>query len=874
MGVFIKLACLLVFSFFLNGQNVAQEGPEDIKKRRQELLQEYDKNKDGRLDKNEREALRKERPSRQSRNGRNDRRRRGGFRWPEEVVKRFDENGDGKLDDREGKIAGDTLRARAAELEREYDANGNGRFDGDEWNKLGRDVKAGKVKDVPFWFRWEQNTLKASKLLRWETFDLNKDGRLNEQELRVVREKLKNPDEGTRVEVSPTRVVTREWPPERDVSEDSEEENADREGDDPPKPKIGKLNISRSGGFYSKPIEIQLSVATEGSEIRYTLDSSEPTLTNGSIYKEPIKIDKTTVLRTAAFKDGFQTRQPKTRTYIYLKDVIHQSADGLPPANAPYRWGRNLVDYGMDPEVVKDPAYKDKVIDALKSLPSISLVVDPDKLFGEYGIYAYARMSGREAERMGSLEVLTPNLKEGMQVNCGVRIRGGFSRTSRNPKHGFRLFFRRQYGPGKLRYPMFGKDAAQEFDNVDLRCSQNYSWNMGGDERGLFVRDQFSRDLQLAMGQPAARGDYYHLYLNGQYWGLFNSCERAEASYGASYFGGTKEEYDVIKMERGRGTYATDGDMEAWTQLQDLLDEDLSKPEHYQRLLGNNPDGTPNPEYETYVDVDNLIDYMLIIFWSGNLDAPVTWFARNRHANNWYGIRNRNGKEGFRYFIWDAEHTLLDTEVDRTGPFPAGEELHASNPQWVWQRCLDNEEFRIQVQDHIEKRFKGVLSVESLTQRFKKRTQEIEQAVICESARWGDAGRANEKPRTRDQHWRKEVKRVLEEFVPRRHDVVLQQLWEHGLISDLKAPTIETQRFPASKGEVVKLGADQGEVYYTTDGTDPRQLGGGISKAAKKYSKFFTINEGVKVSVRVKSGEEWSPLKEVTGANPEAARVR
>ena len=109
-------------------------------------------------------------------------------------------------------------------------------------------------------------------------------------------------------------------------------------------------------------------------------------------------------------------------------------------------------------------------------------------------------MSGREAERMGSIEVLSPNSKEGMQVNCGVRIRGGFSRTSRNPKHGFRLFFRRQYGPGKLRYPMFGKDAAQEFDNVDLRCSQNYSWNMGGDERGLFVRDQFSRDLQLLVG--------------------------------------------------------------------------------------------------------------------------------------------------------------------------------------------------------------------------------------------------------------------------------------------------------------------------------------------------------------------------------------
>ena len=45
---------------------------------------------------------------------------------------------------------------------------------------------------------------------------------------------------------------------------------------------------------------------------------------------------------------------------------------------------------------------------------------------------------------------------------------------------------------------------------------------------------------------------------------------------------------------------------------------------------------------------------MLVIFYGGNLDAPITAFGANRSANNWYGIRNRNGDEGFRYYVWDA----------------------------------------------------------------------------------------------------------------------------------------------------------------------------------------------------------------------------
>src|SRR6185436_17307475 len=114
---------------------------------------------------------------------------------------------------------------------------------------------------------------------------------------------------------------------------------------------------------------------------------------------------------------------------------------------------------------------------------------------------------------------------------------------------------------------------ADAFDAFDLRTFENYSWSFLADYRFIALRDQFARDSQLAMGQPAERGDYYHLYVNGQYWGLYNSDERPEASYGATYFGGKEDDYDVIKADNDAGNQvvATDGNLTAWTQLYNLL---------------------------------------------------------------------------------------------------------------------------------------------------------------------------------------------------------------------------------------------------------------------------------------------------------------
>ncbi len=625
---------------------------------------------------------------------------------------------------------------------------------------------------------------------------------------------------------------------------------------------VPRFNVER--GFYDTPFQLELTTLTPNATIRYTTNGTVPSLTNGFPYSAPLQINGTRTVRAATFRDQFQPSTVATYTYVFLSDVIQQSPTGAPPPGWPASWGANVVDYGMDPDIVNHPTYAPTIINDLKAIPTFSIVMDLKDLFDPAtGIYANPGQDGRDWERPCSFELLHPDGTEGFQVPAGIRIRGGFSRSTDNPKHAFRLFFRGEYGATKLEYPMFGDNGTDSFDKLDLRTFQNYSWSFQGDSRGIFVRDQVNRDLQLAMGHHAERGEFYHLYINGQYWGIFNTCERPEASYGETYFGGRREDYDVVKVEAGPYTInATDGNLDAWTRLYQLAQAGFATTAAYQYVQGNNPDGTRNPAYENLVDLPNLIDYMLIIFYGGNLDAPISNFLGNTRPNNFYGVRDRVGSDGFRFFVHDAEHTLLNVNENRLGPYPAGDSsVLYSNPQWVFQKLQANAEFRLLVADHVHRHFfnQGVLTAPRAREIFTNRTAQLDRAVVGESARWGDAKRAAPFTRT---DWLNAVNSVLNNFLPQRSGVVLNQLRSAGLYPNVTAPSFNQHGGNITNGFPLAMSAPAGTIYYTLDGTDPRLTGGAISPGARTYGGPIALTETSEVKARVWNGSTWSALNE------------
>jgi hypothetical protein len=639
---------------------------------------------------------------------------------------------------------------------------------------------------------------------------------------------------------------------------------------------VGDTKFNRDRGVYDAPFDLQITCATPGAVIRYTTNGAPPTLTSGFTYSAPVRIDRTVVIRAAAFKTGLQPSDVDTQTYLFMGDVIRQQPAGqIPWAGWPVPGSQSQdYDYGMDPRIVDSPIYRDQIVPALKALPTMSMVTTLSNLFdGANGIFSNPGQDGRPWERPASLELIHPDGTKGFQINCGIRIRGGFSRSPGNPKHAFRFFFREEYGEGKLKYPLHA-GGVEEFDALDLRTFQNYSWSFdpGGGANGVFIRDVFSRDTQLAMGQQGERGNYYHLFINGVYWGIFNSCERPEANYGEAYFGGRAEDYDVVKVEAGPyAINATDGNLQAWTRLYNLCraitvsNADTT----FWRVQGRNPDGSRNPAYENLLEIDNLIDYMLVIVFGGNLDAPISNFLGNTRPNNWYGLRDRSGTNGgFRFISHDAEHTLLDVNQNRVGPFSSGSDsVLYSNPQYLWQQLWNSPEFKIRIADRVQRHFfnGGALTVEAAQSRFAVRTNQLYSPVVAESARWGDSKQST--PLTRDVHWLGAANQILNSYLPVRGGIVLGQMRSAGLLPAIDAPTFSRFGGIVTNGfNLVIKGSAGGSIVYTLNGADPRAPGGIEDRGARPYNGPIPITGAVRVKARIhrvtQTANEWSALTE------------
>jgi len=578
-------------------------------------------------------------------------------------------------------------------------------------------------------------------------------------------------------------------------------------------------------GLYSGTVEVGLTCETEGSTIFYTTDGSEPTAMTSEVYAGPVWIGRSGPLRARAFKGGWLPSPTVTHSYLVLGDILRQDAAGAAARGFPATWGSVAADYEMDQTMIAprgqdlyEGRYARTIWDDLRSLPSISLVMEVDDLFGPSGIYSNPESRGDAWERPVSLEIIDPTDPDGtIQVDAGVRIQGGaFRRFDLTMKKSFRVVFREAYGPTTLRYPLFGSDAADRFDNIVLRANSNDAWPWGGGNT-LYIRDAFAMETARAMGMAASHTRFMHLYLNGHYWGLYNPVERPDAAFSASYHGGDKDTWDALNQDS-----VPDGNPDAWNRMLGVLAQDMSDNEVYQRIQGKNPDGTPNPEYENLLDVDNMIDYMILNFYIGNSDWP--------HRNYWVG-RDRDGSLGFQFYPWDSETALGMTGLtsDRTGVGGAVARPYAA--------ARANADFRMRFADRAHRHFSdgGALWVDPAqpawdpehpennrpAARLAELAAAIESAMVGEAVRWGD--QMSRGPFTPADDWAPSRDALLGSFFPQRSEIVLGQLRAAGLYPRTEAPVFSQRGGAVDVGYLLGLSAPEGTIYYTIDGSDPRQ---------------------------------------------------
>jgi hypothetical protein len=696
--------------------------------------------------------------------------------------------------------------------------------------------------------------------------------------------------------------------------------------------------LAASGGFHEVPFRVRIEAAP-GDLIRYTLDGSAPSETHGQAYSEAIRVAETTVLRARAFRRGQAPSAIATRSFLFLSDVLRQSADPDPARFPPfwgfysenYEFGEPVKpDYGMDPRVVDDPQVAGRIAADLRELPSLSVVMDPVDLFGmpqlygdRPGIYSHPLEEGSEWERAASAELIFADGQTGFQIDCGIRIAGMWSRKPDvTPKHSFSLRFRSRYGPSRLRYPLFPDSPVDSFDTLRLRAGQADSFPYL--PRSLNVHDEWGRRTQAAMGGPSAHGRFVHLYLNGQYWGLYNLAEEPTAAFAASQLGGDEAEYDVIKglevVEQvhgkavGRGSYEVeDGDAAAFEAL-------LAIPEG-----GPASDPAQLARMAALLDIDRFIDYHLIEIYTANDD----WLTKN-----WRALRRRVGDGRWQFLIWDIERSVFLRAIDPR----CGSDGEAFCDLWkVGEKYLPVEgdiadtagvmglhawlsgspEYRMRFADHASQQLQdgGLLSPAAVRDRYAKLLDQVDRAIVGESARWGDA---TPRPRTRSEnitpwslfwantpdrvqrrspHWVVERDRLLDQAIPARTRIVIDQLCRNQLLPPV-APLRIRSRSGGGQGESIEIQAlgsgcpgarSDGSIFYTLDGSDPRLVGSGsagrwwdgqLAPSARAYGGAVPV-EGYlylrsRMAVPTPEGLIWGPLVEIQRGLPrlEASEIR
>ena len=284
--------------------------------------------------------------------------------------------------------------------------------------------------------------------------------------------------------------------------------------------------FSRVGGIVDSGTKIEIT-APAGNTIYYTTDGSAPTASDAQ-YTGPITITESTPLRARCYADGKLASTVTTENYLV----------------------------GVDHDI-----------------PIVCISIAPSDFSGsEKGIYAkgakydwedndgsdYAHTLAnywQDWEREMNFEWFEEDGTKGVDFDAGIKIFGQFSREL--GQKSFAIKLRGQYGQKSVTYPFFRDHDITTFYNLVLRQS-------GQDCGKTKIKDamiaQVCKDTNVEVMEyrPCA------VYINGEYWGLYNLREKQDADYVVSrYPEAQKDTIDVVK-----GDYRVNaGDSDGWREM-------------------------------------------------------------------------------------------------------------------------------------------------------------------------------------------------------------------------------------------------------------------------------------------------------------------
>ncbi len=364
-----------------------------------------------------------------------------------------------------------------------------------------------------------------------------------------------------------------------------------------------KPSFNLAPGRYSGTVTVSLSTTGQNEQIRYTTNGSTPTVTS-PLYSAPIQITQSTVVRARAFST--------------LPDIL--------------------------PGFIETNTY---FINETSSLPVFSFAGDPDLL------QLFNGSAGQLP--VGSFEFFE---NDGTFVEESV---GDFN------KHGNDSWSYNQRGVDFVTRDDYGYNRRWDHKFFSTTDRTQFRWlmvkpagsdNYPGQTGGAHMRDAFAHTLSQSahLDLDERSCTFISLFVNGQYWGLYDLRERVDDNNYTDYYYGqdyTYRDSDIYlqylktwgSTENRFGNQAATDD---WQALVDFVqNNDMSLEANYNYV-------------DSQLNIDSLIDYFVFNSYLVNHD----WL--NWNTSWWRGLDPTGGAQKWRYALWDIDG-ILGHYINYTG---------------------------------------------------------------------------------------------------------------------------------------------------------------------------------------------------------------
>jgi hypothetical protein len=430
-------------------------------------------------------------------------------------------------------------------------------------------------------------------------------------------------------------------------------------------------DISLESGFYNGIQLITITATHPSTTIKYTLDGSKP-CSLSETYLNPISINQTVVLQVRAFEQNKLPSNIITKSYFIDENIL---------------------------------------------LPVISLVVQPDVLWDNtYGIYDN---NFKEREIPVSFEFIDANGTPGFKLNAGLRLTGQASLFY--PQKSFTISTDDRFGTDEIIYRVFPQRELNTFKSLYLR-------NSGvPDNRSTFFRDAMQHSLlinKIDLDCQAYRPSV--LFLNGEYWGIYNIRDKIDKDYIFSLHNVNPDDVDLLEYNMIPTPEVMEGNAENYNAFYNYIrNNDLSVEQNY-RYIGE------------WMDVDEYINYQICEIFFDNVFWP------DQNIRMW-----RERKEGakWRWILHDLDYGFgMPNQISIGYRNNTLEYATSSNtggsfvpPLWstlIFRKLLENNEFKVKFVQHFSSYLNSIFHPDTILAVINQLQGNISKEMPRHISRW------------------------------------------------------------------------------------------------------------------------------------------